>query len=173
MVRPLAQSWLNSLCYWLDADGHGQNLPPRLLCLQPVRGGAGGDRVPPDWRGGEDRDVPRLLCEVRDERREEPAELYFSISRHVAAWCSRCQEPIVSSRGGRTTLITCEGRKYHYNCYTCKVRHSQAPGCLCFYQLFFLELRRQSQWEAGLPGAGGNHLQRVQTVPPDVVTVTT
>ena len=41
--------------------------------------------------------------------------------RHSAAVCCRCEEPIVSSRGKRVTVITCQGKKYHHNCYTCKV----------------------------------------------------
>ena len=64
------QTWLTSLLSWPDADSDGANLPPRLLCVQPVRGVAGGDRVPPDWRGGAVRDVPRLLREVSETVRQ-------------------------------------------------------------------------------------------------------
>ena len=69
----------HSAAGYLDADGHGQNLPPRLLCLQPVRGGAGGDRVPGDWRPGEGRDLPGLLREVSRSVSERVSKLYFTL----------------------------------------------------------------------------------------------
>ena len=72
------QSWVSSLRCWLDADGTGQKLPPRLLRLQSVRGGAGGHRVPRDWRAGPVRDVPRLLREVSEgEGRRGDSRLHF------------------------------------------------------------------------------------------------
>jgi len=37
-----------------------------------------------------------------------------------APWCSRCEKVIISEPGKRTTVITCEDKKYHYQCYTCK-----------------------------------------------------
>ena len=53
-----------------DPAGAGGRLPPGLLRLQPVRGGAGGHRVPRDWRAGAVRDVPRLLREVSETVRQ-------------------------------------------------------------------------------------------------------
>jgi len=41
-------------------------------------------------------------------------------ARFKAAQCCRCKEAIVSAVGKRMTLITCEGKNYHYQCYTCK-----------------------------------------------------
>lgn len=41
-------------------------------------------------------------------------------AKFKAAQCHRCNEAIVSSVGKRMTLITCEGKKYHYKCYSCQ-----------------------------------------------------
>merc|ERR1719334_1097148 len=41
-------------------------------------------------------------------------------SRLRAPRCYRCEEAIMSSLGKRATLITCDGNKYHYQCYSCK-----------------------------------------------------
>jgi len=41
-------------------------------------------------------------------------------ARFKAAQCHRCGEAIVSAVGKRMTLITCDGKNYHYQCYSCK-----------------------------------------------------
>jgi len=40
--------------------------------------------------------------------------------RTKAPKCERCKSAIVSEPGKRTTVITCNGKQYHHNCYTCK-----------------------------------------------------
>ena len=42
--------------------------------------------------------------------------------RFKAAQCYRCDQAIVSTVGKRMTLITCDGKNYHYQCYSCKVK---------------------------------------------------
>lgn len=41
-------------------------------------------------------------------------------AKFKAAQCYRCEQAIVSTVGKRMTLITCDGKNYHYQCYSCK-----------------------------------------------------
>merc|ERR1719350_2405560 len=41
-------------------------------------------------------------------------------AKFKAAQCYRCGDAIVSAVGKRMTLITCDGKHYHYQCYSCK-----------------------------------------------------
>lgn len=41
-------------------------------------------------------------------------------AKFKADQCHRCKEAIVSSVGKRMTLITCDDKKYHYQCYCCQ-----------------------------------------------------
>eukprot|EP00092_Neocalanus_flemingeri_P002497 GFUD01002673.1.p1 GENE.GFUD01002673.1~~GFUD01002673.1.p1 ORF type:complete len:325 (-),score=77.97 GFUD01002673.1:11-985(-) len=49
-------------------------------------------------------------------------------SKFKAAQCHRCGEAIVSNVGKRMTLITCDEKNYHYQCYTCQVCGKNLSG---------------------------------------------
>jgi len=53
-------------------------------------------------------------------------------SRYKAKQCFNCGEGIVSSSERKTTLITCEGRNYHEQCYNCKTCEISLAGEYCF-----------------------------------------
>ena len=52
--------------------------------------------------------------------------------------------------GKRTTVITCEDKKYHYQCYTCKVNKDIDRDLV--FQILILEVWPQFEWKGGLSG---------------------
>jgi len=53
-------------------------------------------------------------------------------ARYKAKQCHVCNEGIVSSGDTKTTLITCEGRDYHEQCYNCSGCATSLTGEYCY-----------------------------------------